>query len=712
MTQAGGFNLHKWASNHPELLRQIDNTEHERAFFEDEKTTRTLGLTWQPKKDVFFTKFHGIEFHLGKTTKGTICSDIAKLYDPLGLLGPLIFAAKVRMQKIWQLNEDWDEILARNDAEIWEVFRNQLNEMGEIVIPRCVFPHSNPQSVELHGFCDASSLGYGACVKIILWCDSTTPLSWIKTDPSRLKIYVSNRVIKIQELAKCIESRYVGTHDNPADVISRGLLPSEKRDCELWWSGPNFLYHDEEDWPKRFQHIPTEQLPETKNTSISLTVTDPPAMFYLFATEQQQKNAANNGISSTIDQNMFCEGGGRIRHAQLPESQKHPIILPATHCFTHAVIRAYHVEMLHAAQQLLLCGLRNQFWILHGRSTVRRVFRRCVTCMKAKPAGMQQKMGDLPIARLEGVHAFYNTGVDFAGPIYLRQHNKRRTVSYKAYVAVFVCFATRAIHLELVGDLTADSFITALHRFVSRRSKCTRLFSDNGLNFVGSRSKLREMYDLFQSQLLKDKLNEFCSKSAIEWKMIPPNAPHFAGLWEAGVRSAKYHLKRITGTANMNFEKYTTVLARIEALLNSRPITPLSEDPQDLRPLTPGHFLVGRPLTDIAKPRPERKESTLSRWQRHSKMVQHFWDPGQLVIIREDNVPTIAWRLGRIETAIPGPDGLVRVADVRVADWSKGTKIFRRPIAKLCLRPIEDNEVEPEHDSKDGNENTEDKKSD
>ncbi|XP_055591299.1 uncharacterized protein LOC129743341 [Uranotaenia lowii] len=343
MTQAGGFNLHEWASNHPELMRQIDNTEHERAFFEDEKTTRTLGLTWQPRKDVFLTRLHEIEFHLGQTTKRTIYSDIAKLYDPLGLLGPLIFAAKVRMQKIWQLNVDWDEILTRNDAEIWEVFRNQLKEMGEIVVPRCVFPHSKPQSVELHGFCDASSLGYGACVyvrscdmtnckislltsksriaplknakltiprlelsgalvlarlisnithnlkisfsRIILWSDPTTALSWIKTDPSRLKTYVSNRVIEIQELAKGIEWRYVGTHDNPADIISRGLLPSEIRDCEIWWSGPNFLYHDEEDWPQRFQHIPTEQLPETKNPTISLTVTDPPAMFYLFATE-------------------------------------------------------------------------------------------------------------------------------------------------------------------------------------------------------------------------------------------------------------------------------------------------------------------------------------------------------------------------------------------------------------------------------------------
>lgn len=273
------------------------------------------------------------------------------------------------------------------------------------------------------------------------------------------------------------------------------------------------------------------------------------------------------------------------------------------------------------------------------------------------------------------------------------------------------------MHLELVGDLTADAFIAALQRFVSRRGKCAKLFSDNGLNFVGSKNKLREMYDMFQSHQLKIKLDDFCTKSAIEWHLIPPHAPHFGGLWEAGVRSAKYHLKRITGTANMNFEEYATVLARIEALLNSRPITALSEDPNDVSPLTPGHFLVGRPLTDIAEADlSDRRETTLSRWQRHTQMVQHFWarwsqdyittlqnrnkwhkpvpvKPGQMVIIREDNLPTMQWRLGRIEDVFPGQDGLVRVANVRT-----GTKVIRRPIAKLCLLPIDDNNVQPDED--------------
>ncbi|XP_055527660.1 uncharacterized protein LOC129720235 [Wyeomyia smithii] len=838
MMASGGFKLHKWASNCPALLESVPNADNEQiAFFKDEKTTRTLGLTWQPRQDVFLTKLHEIDFHNGPVTKRSIYSDIAKLYDPLGLLGPVIFAAKIRLQRLWQLEIEWDDVLSDDEAEHWTTFRNQLVQMGEIPIKRGVFPYNFPCQVELHGFCDASNLGYGACVyvrsinnsghcstilltsksriaplknakptiprlelcgarelarlisnithnlnitfsKIVLWCDSTTAISWIKTDPSKLKTFVCNRVIEIQQLTKSIEWRHVNTNENLADFISRGLLPSEIRACKLWWFGPTFLTKDETDWPVNSQQLPIEQLPESRNPSMSFAVIDTSEKFILFARQSsfrrmqrvmafalrfidhiqrgshkdhrygqltiQELDEATKAMISIAQREAFprdfrCLESGQVIHQQskltqysvfldksrfavmrvggrnhnaswIPIHQRHPMILPPGHPFTHAVVRAYHVELLHAPQQLLLNALQRRYSLVHGRSTVRWVIRRCVTCFKAKPVTMQQMMGNLPKSRLEGGYTFRNTGVDFCGPVYARQQNKRSTVVYKAYVAVFVCFATKAIHLELVSNLTADAFIAALQRFISRRGKCERLFSDNGLNFVGSKNKLREMYDMFRSQLFKHKLDDFCSKAAIDWHLIPPNAPHFGGLWEAGVRSAKYHLKRIIGTANLNFEEYATVLARIEAVLNSRPITPMSVDPNDVAPLTPGHFLVGRPLTDIAEPDvTDHKESTLSRWQRQTQMVQHFWrrwsndyittlqnrnkwherypvKKNQMVIVREDNLPTMQWKLGRISNVIPGPDGLVRVVDVRV-----GNKLFRRPIAKLCLLPIADN---------------------
>ncbi|XP_055622604.1 uncharacterized protein LOC129766161 [Toxorhynchites rutilus septentrionalis] len=167
MMATGGFALYKWASNHPALLTRVSNAASEQiAFFKDDKTTRALGLTWQPSTDVFLTKLHDITFSSGYCTKRTVYSDIAKLYDPLGLLGPLIFSAKICLQRLWQLEVEWDEVLAENVAEPWITFRNQIIEMGELSIKRGVLPHISHHAIELHGFCDASNLGYGACVYI------------------------------------------------------------------------------------------------------------------------------------------------------------------------------------------------------------------------------------------------------------------------------------------------------------------------------------------------------------------------------------------------------------------------------------------------------------------------------------------------------------------------------------------------------------------
>nr|XP_029720506.1 uncharacterized protein LOC109433162 [Aedes albopictus] len=329
------------------LIHNPNVYEQYRAFMADYHDQGHMVKTNQmPRNDVFLTKVHEIQFHTGQPTKRTVYSDIAKLYDPLGLLGPLIFAAKVKLQKLWHLEVDWDEALSTEETESWECFRNQIIQMGEISIPRCVLPYNSSNSIELHGFCDASDLGYGACAyirsvdsnndcsvllltsksriaplknaklttarlelcgalvlarlisnitqnlsitfsRITLWSDSTTALAWIRTDPSRLKTFVCNRVIDIQNLTHDMEWRYVNTLDNPADVLSRGLLPSKVKDCEQWWTGPPFLRETDTFWPNQPQNTPAEQLPETKNTTICLTVTDPPVQFRLFEIESE-----------------------------------------------------------------------------------------------------------------------------------------------------------------------------------------------------------------------------------------------------------------------------------------------------------------------------------------------------------------------------------------------------------------------------------------
>lgn len=262
----------------------------------------------------------------------------------------------------------------------------------------------------------------------------------------------------------------------------------------------------------------------------------------------------------------------------------------------------------------------------------------------------------------------------------------------------------------MVGDLTTSSFLNALKRFISRRGICTQIHSDNATNFVGADSKLKRLYKKLNSIVHERELREYLLNNKITWKFIPPRSPHFAGIWERAIRSAKHHLKRIFNIYNMDFEQFYTILTQIESILNSRPICPLTNDPNDLEPLTPGHFLIGASLTSL----PQEDVTTiptnrLSQYQRLQQLLQHFWRRwsneyinglqqrskwrflnaenlkiGQMVLIKEEKLPVQDWRLGRITSIYPGKDGVVRVVDVLTC-----AGVVKRAFSKICILPIE-----------------------
>lgn len=310
-------------------------------------------------------------------------------------------------------------------------------------------------------------------------------------------------------------------------------------------------------------------------------------------------------------------------------------------------------------------------------------------------------MGSLPAGRVTVSRPFYHCGVDYAGPVTLRESKRRNAHTSKAHVSVFVCLATKAMHLELVTDLTSNAFICALKCFVARRGKPTLMYSDNGSNFLGAHREIKEFYEFLNDKQTQNNINQFLRDQITMWKFIPPNAPHFGGLWEAAVKSMKFHLYKIIDRAHLNYEDMLTVLYEIKAILNSRPITPLSEDPNDLNYLTPGHFLVGTPLNsflyiDVS----DVNENFLVRWQRVQQLHQHFWSrwsfgylnslqernkwkankgqqlkEGQSVLLKQASLAPLQWLLGRVERIHPGPDGNARTATVKT---TAGTHMFDR----------------------------------
>lgn len=175
----------------------------------------------------------------------------------------------------------------------------------------------------------------------------------------------------------------------------------------------------------------------------------------------------------------------------------------------------------------------------------------------------------------------------------------RNAPKVKSYVYVFICLATRAIHLDLVSDISTDAFIRALNKFFDRRGKSIVIYSDNATNFVGTNRKLQEWYKLFYSDENKKKTMDMLADLGIDWKFIPARSPHFGGLWEAGVKSMKLLLSKVLGDSYFTYEELLTIITRAEACLNSRPLTCMSSDPSDMSHLTPGNFLIGDSLSAI-----------------------------------------------------------------------------------------------------------------
>ncbi|XP_055623126.1 uncharacterized protein LOC129766576 [Toxorhynchites rutilus septentrionalis] len=589
LLKRGGFRLRKWCSNIQAVLEGVpeeDLATQSNLSFDSDETIKTLGINWEPSTDQFRFSIN-ISRKEGPITKRKILSEIAQLYDPLGLIAPIIVRAKVLMQQLWMLSLDWDEEIPIEIETTWTKFVNELPYLANFRIDRYAFEEGD---VQLHCFADASDVAYGAClyvrsvginqeVKVELltsksrvaplkkrsiprlelcaaqiaahlatkvrsaldlelrsiwfWSDSMVVLHWLRSPSQTWKTFISNRVADIQILTHGSRWRHVPGLENPADLVSRGMEAEQLMTSRLWRHGPDWLQKGEDTWPKQ-------------------------------------------------------------------------------------------VLTLAGSSEVLL-ELRDDFWPTNGRRAVRSIIRNCVRCTRTNPHPIQQPVGQIPPARITPSRPFASTGIDYCGPVYVKA-KLRKGAPIKAYIALFVCFSTKAVHIELVGDLSTSSFISALKRFIARRGLPANIYSDNATNFAGARHELHELYRMLNDRMENAHIATCLATNGIKWHMIPPRAPNFGGLWEAAVKVAKRHLLRQVGNSTLLQEDLETVLVQIEGCMNSRPLVVLSDDPNDLQALTPGHFLVGSSLQAI--PEPDLRETPINRLDRYQlaqQKVQHFW---------------------------------------------------------------------------------------
>ncbi|XP_038062578.1 uncharacterized protein LOC119733069 [Patiria miniata] len=314
--------------------------------------------------------------------------------------------------------------------------------------------------------------------------------------------------------------------------------------------------------------------------------------------------------------------GGRLRNAPIDQEMKHPIILPSNHKVTELVIIHHHLLVGHSGVGMTWSSLREKFWVVRGGATVRRVIGNCFECKKRNAPLRQQFMGDLPAARVTPDNPpFTSVGVDYFGPVYVKQGRSH----IKRYGCIFTCLSMRVVHLEVAHSLDTDAFINALRRFIARRGKPQIIMSDNGTNFVGGERELRESLD----DLNQRRVSDFLLQQGIRWQFNPPTASHMGGVWERIIRSVSKILRYLLKEQVVSDEVLLTLMAEVGAILNARPLTPLSFDPGDVEPLTPNHLLLLRANPSLP-PGLFQKEDAYSRrrWRQAQFLADQFWSVG------------------------------------------------------------------------------------
>ena len=627
------------------------------------------------------------------------------------------------------------------------------------------------------------------CVRY--WVDSKTALYWIFNN-GEWKQWVQFRVREILRLSKKEEWGHVGGKDNPADLGSRGVTASQLENSELWWNGPQWLRKSKDNWPTGLTLEDSEEVKgEKKKANVMIVVTGNPtgvsrvidinrygtlrkllrvtAVVMRFVenvkAEKDGRSVNVEGLSvidiisaerlwikevqSTIVQNSsfrktMCHLGiaemegilvcmGRLEHSDLSSESKYPIYLPKEHRFTELIVEDCHRRVHHYMVNATLAELRSRFWISKGRQFVKKILKRCFICRKLEAKPFQSPpTAAMPDYRVTQAAPFSNVGIDFAGPLYVKE---KRGEYKKVYICLFVCCVTRALHLELVQDLSAVTFLNCLRRFCARRGWPSIINSDNAKTFKSSSKLLRRFFN--------DKgVNSFLESGRMQWKFNIELSPWQGGHYERMVRSVKRCLRKVLGSASISFDELSTVVCEVECILNSRPLSYISDE-ADGEILTPSHLLMGRRLLSLPAGiegkfkhcETDCQQALSKRFLHLTRILSHFWNrwrreylinlrethkmnshksvninPGDVVLVHEDSAKRAQWKIAVVEELIRGKDNEVRGARVRRSGKGK-IELLNRPVQKLVPLECAVKNVQERKDEAEGREVVEDAKS-
>ena len=618
------------------------------------------------------------------------------------------------------------------------------------------------------------------------YTDSQVALYWVQGKDKEWKPFVQNRVREIRRKVHPGLWYHCPGITNPADLPSRGLSMIELAVSQLWRTGPEWLkssaptHSDVDSMPmpelcsqelksssKRALNllvvdneptigdlIPCEEFSELQrllrvtayvlravdrfkmktSSPTTLTSQDIAAAEVLWITQAQKAlvqqkdyHTLRSQLGLFLDEKGLWRCGGRLQNAEIPYSVKHPILLPRSHPFTALIVRDAHLRVCHNGVKETLTEVRSRYWVVRSRSLTRAIVHKCTVCRKFEGTPFKSPPPPpLPEFRIKEDPAFSYTGVDFAGPLFVR--NPSSDGSTKVWICVFTCLVTRAVHLDIVCDQSTGTFLRCLKRFASRRGLPHKFLSDNGRTFKAAAKFLKVV---FKDEAVQDHL----AARGSQWIFNVECAPWWGGVFERMVRSTKRCLRKMVGRAKFTRDEMLTAVVEIEAVINSRPLSYVSSADSE-EPLTPSHLIVGRRILSLpdhldhmCDPDDEDFEvnsSQLTKRMKHlANVLNHFWrrwrseylnelreshryvakktsivphvTKGDIVIVHDESLPRGHWKLGRITEVYSGSDGLPRSALVRVATRDRQHTLLKRPL-KL-LYPLEINQPEPRQEA-------------
>ena len=793
----GGFNLTKFIANDKRIMQQIPEADQAKEAKMPSKTLKTLGIKWNTVSDQFH--FTVNSECATPVTKRQVLKCVAAIYDPFGLISPVILIGRILLQEITRLNLGWDQEVPQDICQRWTTWITSLKSLERLNINRCITPLvPGKVTCQLHHFCDASQAGYGMVsylrcedesgdvtvsllyskarvspmkqmtiprlelcaallsVKIdstlrseldicletsVFWSDSQIVLAYIADSSKRYHTFVANRISQIRSQTSPFQWRYIPGIVNPADISSRGANPTKLTESD-WFTGPEFLYQKEENWPSPQTNVVAKVDPEVKvrscltqaEDSFSHGPTQPEPMSYLdelisrnsnllklkrivawliliktrllnrptsiritcvllneaeeilVRHEQKKLNQKDYAaLSPYLDENGLVRVGGRLKN--YISGHSNPLIIPRGHLST-LMIREQHEKSGHMGVEYVLANLRAKGkWI--PRKAVKSVLNACVVCKRYFGRPLEQKMADLPPKRVNPSSPFTHVGVDCFGPFTV----KRGRTEVKRWGCIFTCLSTRALHIESLENMSTESFLNSMTRFMARRGKPASVISDNGGNFVKGNTELTKGIKEWNQAMISEKLQQ----DQIEWKFNPPCCSHRGGVWERQIRSIRKVLMVIMNTQIMSDEVLNTVFAQAEEILNNRPITKLSDQPHDPRVLRPSDILLSSSRNVSPSVQTFSADLYRNSWRQSQYLVDLFWSKwirhylpelqgrqkwriernnlkiGDVVLVTDVQTYRNFWPLGLVTDVIKSDDGLVRTVKLRC----QGKEIIR-----------------------------------